>query len=177
MYAGTRPEVSPLHVMNYGRYGAAAGHPAFTAAGGSVTGGTSVQTSNRALYFPMFTPVPLLVARMIWVNINTTGNADAGVYDAAGTRLTSTGSTVRSGANAAQYTDVTDVVVLGQFYLAIASNNTGTFGGVSVGSTPQMEISGQLMEESAFPLPSTMTPVASTSASPIMVGFTQDASV
>jgi len=165
----------PLHIVSTSRYGAVVNmfH-------GDLVNGAAWPANNRALYVPVRLPMAALVARMLLANAgNITGNVDLGVYDEAGTRLTSAGSTARSGVNTVQYLDVTHVQIgPGVYYLGIvASSTVGTFNAI-VTTVAINRIEGVLAEDlGATTLPATMTGVTVTQAYVPVFGFTQSATL
>lgn len=83
-------------------------------------------TANRAIYVPVRVPRRVIV-RKLGVGTGTTGtnNMDIGLYDAAGTRLVSTGAQTKSTTLFMQVFDVTDTTIgPGLYYLAL--NSAGT---------------------------------------------------
>lgn len=122
---------------------------------------TAYPASNAAIYIP-FTVSELITVRKLFSynGAAASGNIDVGIYDAAGTRLASTGSTAQSGTNTLQVFDITDfVLVPGKYYLAVAMDNTtGTLFAHTAGIAGHHYASGGVMQEaSAFPLPATAT--------------------
>lgn len=87
-------------------------------------------TQYRAVYVPLRVRQRVTV-RKLWVFHGSTGTGDfdVGIYDAAGTRLVSTGSTAKTAATAVKVVDVTDTVVgPGLYYLALnADSATDTY--------------------------------------------------
>jgi len=84
------------------------------------------------------------------------GNVDAGVYDDAGARKGSIGSTAVGSANTAIVLDVSDISLLaGRFYMALAFDNATA----SLRRQAQFinRVLGIKEETSAFPLPSSAT--------------------
>lgn len=91
--------------------------------GSSSAASAAWPSANLAILVPFRLPAPLLVQRLFLLNGATaSGNVDIGIYDVAGTRLLSTGSTAQSGTSAVQSVDVTDTpLAAGVFYLALAT--------------------------------------------------------
>ena len=123
--------------------------------------------ANTAFYIPIWLQWPYQVERVFWLNGSsvTSVNMDFGIYNADGTRLYSTGSTVAVGANATQYVTPSPDFILspGRYYFALADSSvTANRGGVGTtsGTTARMRLGGILQEASALPLPDPMTPVA-----------------
>jgi hypothetical protein len=120
---------------------------------------TAWPTANTAVYIPFRVFAPFLVAQIAWANGSAvSGNIDAGIYDAVGTRLVSAGSTVQSGAAAVQTVDITDTWIgPGLFYLALAlDNTTGTVQRTSA-SLARQRLTGCFQQATAFALPATAT--------------------
>jgi hypothetical protein len=117
-------------------------------------------SSDRAFYFPVLVPEPTIVTKLSCsIGSASSGNIDLGVYDEAGTRVVSTGSTAMGSASALQVIDVTDTLLTpGAYYLAVAVDNTtarlSNFSGPLFASCALMGIREQ---NSAFPLPATAT--------------------
>ncbi len=129
-------------------------------------------TANLALFIPFVMYEPGVVKRLLITNGATvTGNIDAGIYSADGTRLVSMGSTAMSGASAVQAMDITDTLLgRGLFYLAFASDSgTASFFGWNLPSHP--EGTGIYQMASAFALPATATfaAVANSSRAPLVI--------
>jgi len=83
-------------------------------------------TANRALYVPVRVPRACVVKELGFAAETTgTGNVDVGLYDAAGTRLVSTGSTAKIVTQAIQAIDVTDTPIQrGLYYLGLNNDTT-----------------------------------------------------
>lgn len=134
--------------------------------------GTWSTAADRAYYVPQLFPVRCTLYALRFQAGNGTGNYDIGVYDAAGTRLASSGSTAMTAAGTKTLSLADISVTAGTLlYAAIAlSSTSGSSGRIAYSvAAPTLAI-GQMEESSALPLPSTMTPVVSTNASlPIFV--------
>ena len=115
--------------------------------------------ANLAMYFP-FTVQEDKTFKRILVRIASisSGNLDVGVYDAAGSRKVSIGTTAVAAANTSQILDITDTqLIAGDYYLAMACDNTTVdFPSYSLPSQPNM-LYGIKEETSAFVLPATAT--------------------
>jgi hypothetical protein len=123
-------------------------------------------TANLAIYCPVLVPEPTIVTKMaVQIGSATSGNLDLGVYDEAGVRLVSTGSTAVGSASTLQVEDVTDTLLTpGTYYLAIACDNTTArflTGGFAAQSATGYA-KGLRQETSAMPLPSTATLTSTT---------------
>lgn len=114
-------------------------------------------SANLALFVPFVVEGLALAQKMLtWVS-SASGNVDLGIYDAAGNRLVSIGSTAASGTSIQEY-NITDLLLArGQYYMALAADN-GTIqirrGGGDARPTGTF---GMAEMASAFPLPSTAT--------------------
>jgi len=127
---------------------------------GGTSSATAWGTQYRAIYVPVRVPYPGVVKEM-WVNTGSTGagNIDVGLYDAAGTRLVSTGSTAHGAGNTLVAFEVTDTTIqAGLYYLALNNDTTtDTFRALTTSAALTM-ISGVLSETlGAVTLPATAT--------------------
>jgi len=116
--------------------------------------------ANDALFVPFYLPKPIVIVTLFAHNGATvSGNIDMGIYDVAGVRLVSIGSTAQAGANGVQFFNITDTHVgPGHFYLAVAMNNTtGTLFRGTAGSTIRIQPMGMAKQATAFALPATAT--------------------
>lgn len=123
--------------------------------------------ANTALFMPViFPPCPLAgalwpVRSINWQPGTPSGNIDVGLYDAAGTRLYSAGSTAQSNASALQSVSPTLNLTGGLYYIAMAADNiTGLIahmGSSAAALAPALRACGVFRQTSAFPLPSTVT--------------------
>lgn len=91
---------------------------------------TSATLAWPSQYQAVYVPVAVrsrVVAKKMWFGSGSTGtgNLDIGIYDAAGTRLVSTGSTAKDTTNGVRWLDITDTTLLpGLYYLALNSDST-----------------------------------------------------
>ena len=146
--------ITPKHILSLG--------PAFST---DAWASAVYVAANRAIFFPFRIPHPLLVVKLFAANGTVvSGNIDVGIYDVAGTRLVSSGSTLQAGISAIQEFNIADTLLgPGLFYLAVAMDNvTGTlFRGSSGGTAPvPLELlvtQGMAQQATAFPLPATAT--------------------
>lgn len=117
--------------------------------------------ANRAFYIPVRISQAILLAQFFVLNGATvSGNIDVGIYDIAGTKISSSGSTAQAGVNAIQTFNVTDIAIgPGLFYLAGSMNNTtGAVANSSLSSAVVGDKAmGCFMQNTAFPLPATWT--------------------
>ena len=131
-------------------------------------------TANLAVFIPFAVPEPCVLTRLFWMNgAAVAGNLDAGVYDTAGTRLVSTGTTGQLNTSQVQSVDVADTVLArGVYYLALASDTSGATQKVTA-VVPAAGIPqglGLLQMAAAFVLPASATFAIYTSAFIPVVG-------
>jgi hypothetical protein len=131
-------------------------------------------TANLAVFVPFSVPEPVMITKMFWGNgTAVAGNLDAGIYDEAGTRLVSTGTTAQAGVSSVQVANVTDTVLArGVYYLAFASDTSGitqkVLAALPAAGIPQSL--GLLQMATAFVLPSSVTYAKYASAFVPLVG-------
>lgn len=141
--------------------------PAIKAVGSNFNPGAVSWTANYAGYVPFVLPWDYPVARMFYVNgTSQTGAVDLGIYDDAGSRIFSTGST---GAGAGidyeqMFETLADPLILprGAYYFAIASAGSASRFVGSTLNNNTMRGAGILLDDAAFPLPAQMAPAAVT---------------
>lgn len=118
-------------------------------------------SGSLAIYIPFAVVVPITITQLFWHNGATaSGNVDMGIYDAAGTKLTSTGSTAQGTVSVLQLVNITDIVIgPGCFYFALAMDNTtGTMFRTTLGALLELQRGlGMAQQASAFALPATAT--------------------
>lgn len=131
--------------------------------GPSVSDFAAPSSANTALFVPFRLQDAVTVRKMGVMNGPTvSGHFDVGIYDASFNLLTSAGSTTQTGTNSAQVVDVPDVILSAStdYYLAFSTDGTtGTYWGNNK-YNGLLDIFGVLKQTSAFPLPSTASPVA-----------------
>jgi hypothetical protein len=131
-------------------------------------------TASLAVFIPFVVPEPMVCTKLFWGNgTAVAGNLDAGIYDTAGTRLVSTGTTAQSGTTNVQVVDITDMALArGLYYLAFASDTSGAtqkvYAALPAAGIPQSL--GLLQMAAAFVLPSTATYAKYASAFMPLVG-------
>ena len=122
-------------------------------------GGQFWPLANLAMYIPFCLSVTITIAKL-WLYVGVAANNwDIGIYDEAGTRLVSSGSTAAA-STGIEVADVTDTVVgPGLFYFGQAWNGTagGPHGLVLTGLVYAQRSIGIVEQTSAFPLPATAT--------------------
>lgn len=115
--------------------------------------------ANLALFLPFATARKMTVSEVWWWNGTTAGgNVDVGIYDRAGTRIQSLGSTARgSVSTVVSSTTWTDLILeAGEYYMAFAVNGTNNI--QATGSAAGLcEALGICEMTSAFALPATAT--------------------
>lgn len=126
----------------------------------SVTANQAWGTANRAIYIPIRVPRLCTVVKLAFGNGSTaTGNYDIGLYNAAGTRLVSKGSTAKGVTQEMTVVDVADTTIsAGTYYLALNSDSTtDTFMAIPF-TAPTATARGALQQAvGAVTLPSTAT--------------------
>jgi hypothetical protein len=116
--------------------------------------------ANAALLIPFVLSEPGTVYELGWHNGSVvSGNCDAGIYDAAGTLLVSTGSTAQAGVSSFQQVNIADTAIPARalHYLAFAMDNIT---GRMTRLTPQYKwcgIMGLRYKTSSFALPNPLT--------------------
>lgn len=127
-----------------------------------------------ALYYPVLVPRAITVYQAAWLNGATVaGNVDVGVYDEAGNRMVSTGSTLMAGASVPQTVDIADTLLSpGLYYMAFVSDSaTATFQRGFVPSQLARACGMRQQTLGAMPLPQTATFAANASGSAILLSF------
>ncbi|MEM3008362.1 MAG: hypothetical protein QXY15_09965 [Candidatus Nitrosotenuis sp.] len=114
-------------------------------------------SASRAIYTPIYVGAPVTITFMAF-NVGTaSGNYDIGIYNWAGTRLVSSGSTAMvAGANV---NDITDTSLLpGWYFAALAVDNaTAVITASVLAPVGAITAMGLRTQENAFPLPNTAT--------------------
>lgn len=131
---------------------------------------TAWPSANLAIFVPFRLAAPVIVYKMATGSGTTAaGNFDIGIYDSAGNRLVSSGTTAK-GASVEHIIDVTDTVIgPGLFYLAMSADGTNNYtmltpSGTSPVPLQKTRLMGIVAAASSFVLPSTVTFAASTFA-------------
>lgn len=125
-------------------------------------------TANLARYIPFTVTIPTTIYKLCVMNGATVaGNFDIAIFSTAYVKLVSTGSTAQAGVNTLQTVDVTDTELdTGRYYMGMSSDDaTATTYRWFTPTTGMAAIMGLRTEASAFPLPTTATPIQSTSTS------------
>lgn len=130
--------------------------------GAAVPASTAWPTATKAIYIPFHLRRGATVKQLFCVNGGTAaGNIDMGIYDNAGARKVSIGSTAQAGTSTIQTFDIADTTLAaGTYYLAIAKDDAvGTVVSFSITSVVArfLRAVGLLEQTSAFALPATAT--------------------
>lgn len=129
------------------------------AAGYAVPASAAYLLANLALYVPFSVSEPV-TAYEGWVTAGATagGNFDIGIYDAAGSRLTSSGSTARTASAVNNTTTMTnyDLKPGVRYYMAFAADATSNYFSV-VPAAGLCESMGILESTTSFALPASPT--------------------
>jgi hypothetical protein len=90
-------------------------------------GNAAVPAANVVMYVPFVTNSPLTVTRLWWWVSAAAGNIDLGIFDDAGLKLVSTGTTLVAGSSVIQSVDVTDTVIpKGSYYFGLVASTVTT---------------------------------------------------
>lgn len=114
--------------------------------------------ANLALYVPFFVAETVIVYEAgTGMGATAGGNFDIGIYDMAGTKLVSSGTTARTVSvwNTAGLTDTT--LTPGWYYAAMSTDGTNNYSGYTGLSAGIVEALGVCEQQTAFVLPSTAT--------------------
>lgn len=118
--------------------------------------------SNRALLHPILVTEDCTVVKL-WAHNGAavSGNIDMGIYDSSFAKVVSIGSTAQAGVSEVQEFNIADTALTaGMYYIAVAMDNTtGTLLRWSLDSRV-LETYGATYMNTAFALPSTITPAA-----------------
>lgn len=136
---------------------------AYTSSAWSSAGGAA----NRALFYPLYFSDPCVIRKLWWFNGSTaTGNVDIGLYTSSAfmpaTRVASGGGTAQTGTNTIQAVDITDYEVAPEtlmFLALVADSGSSTFANQGNLTGQLFRPCGYAQQSSAYPLPSTATPV------------------
>ena len=126
----------------------------FAMSGNGSSGG--VQANNDALYMPIQVDGDMTITKISFYIATSSGNVDVGIYDSSGTKAVSLGSTSSPGTGVRTFTVGSTALTAGQYYVALAVDNTtfkwGQMSGAALMGTAMMQ-----RETSDFPLPSSFT--------------------
>lgn len=145
--------------------------------GGNITNNSAavMPAANRAIFYPFSISRGVVVAQL-WIHngLAAAGNFDIGIYDAAGTRIVSSGSTAQVGTSTVQAVNITDTPLgPGLFYMGVSMDGTtGQVIDYVIGNVIFAQLCGMAQMASAFPLPATAVFAAVTSDFVPLVGWT-----
>lgn len=144
---------------------------------GRLIGATAVWgAANGAYYQPFTIDEHQTITQLAWFNgTAVSGNCDIGVYDWAGTRLVSIGSTAQSGTSTVQAVNIADTALSpGDYYLGMSMDNvTGQVFRLSIHHSLCIAAGMKVQATGAFPLPATATFSDPTvSFNPVVQAFT-----
>ncbi len=149
----------------------------FLTIGPSTPTSTVYPIANLAIYVPVWLAYPMLVNQAWWVNgatLTSSPHADIGLYAQTLKKLYTMGSTVMSGTNAIQVTDITDMwLAPGPYYIAFACDQTtnATLFASAVGNLMFTIACGIKQQATAFALPTNPTLATATQDYIPMFGF------
>lgn len=112
--------------------------------------------ANVVIYVPFVIPEAAVARKMAWSNGSAVaGNVDVGIYDSAGNRLVSSGSTAQAVIGAVQVVDITDTLLSrGQYYMAMVSDTSGVTQKFNAAAPlAPLAASWGLLEQAAVTLP------------------------
>lgn len=90
--------------------------------------------NNQALFIPFVLARPLTVKRFMTWTGTVNGTLDVGVYDAAGTRLVSTGATAQSASAIQAWTLTATPLTPGAYYMAMLCTGNTQFVALALGT-------------------------------------------
>lgn len=135
--------------------------------------------ANLAYLWPFRIFNPVTLVSMGWWNGSAVGgNVDAGIYDASGVRLGSTGAVAQATTGVRQKANLTSpysIVDAGDYYLAISFSAATSLGirGLTSGSANRSKRLGICEVAASHPLPTSLTLAVTTNASiPMVMAFT-----
>lgn len=126
---------------------------------GATTG--AYPAANLAIYVPVWFSDPFTIEEVFWENGTgaSAGNVDVGLYDAAGTRLTSLGATARGAASVTITTTTFTAYTVtqpGLYYMAFSHSATNNIFACQP-AAGLCEAMGVCEQATAHPLPATAT--------------------
>lgn len=135
-------------------------------------------TANQAIFIPFRISTPIVVTQMFALVAVASGNIDIGIYDEAGTKIVSMGSTAMAGTGVIAY-NITDTEIgPGLYYMAVAiDNTTAQLTRITFTATAVTKVLGLAEQATAFPLPATATFATSASNYVPIIGLTVRSSV
>ena len=143
---------------------------------GYATSSQAYPTANKAYLVPFTVPESVIAYKLGWVNgTSPTGNADVGIYDAAGTMIVSGGGTARSGSGLSQAVDITDTVLAPDtlYYLAYAQDDTSAVRVISAPTTQGSGMLGVREKATSYVLPATLTGTSAPATTYVVLCFVE----
>jgi hypothetical protein len=122
--------------------------------------------ANLALFCPFDVYSPVTITEAYWENGATAGgNIDIGIYDEAGNRIVSLGTTARGSVSVLVTSTTLTATTLfpGRYYMAMSHDGTSNIFGIAP-TAGLLQAAGVCEMASAFPLPATATLAATTRA-------------
>jgi len=116
-------------------------------------------TANLAIGYP-FQVTEIVTVYGAWYAAGGTagGNLDIGIYDLAGNRIVSTGTTARTISAHTEITALTDTVLTpNHYYATMAADTTNLYTGWTWAAAGNAEAQGFVEAAASFVLPSTIT--------------------
>jgi hypothetical protein len=136
-------------------------------------------TNDLAIYVPFAIGMPVRVLTLWFANGSVgTDNYDIGLFNAAGTKLASSGATAKAAGAAETVANIADTLIgPGLYYIGLSSASTASSFTMYSVASPIGAAFGVKQEASAHPLPATATMVNSGQAYIPLVGMLIDATV
>lgn len=100
------------------------------------------------------------------------GNIDLGLFTPGGSLVGSIGSVAQAGVSVPQYANLDLLLSPGAYYLASAIDNTTARIHRQLWTVQVARSAGQLMQTTAFPLPTSMTPATTNAGNIPIMGIT-----
>lgn len=135
--------------------------------------------AKRVVYVPVYLGQAMTLTKIWWLNGATVGtnNVDCGIYNAAAglptSKVIASGSTLSANANVVQSVDVADTFLApGMYFLAITLDGTTATLYRTNPNLPFEKVFGMCQETTgSFGLPTTATPIATSTAYLPVFGF------
>lgn len=124
--------------------------------------GTPISTAwpaaNRAILVPFRLPKTVVAYQMVaGSGATASGNFDVGIYDAAGNRIVSGGSTAK-GNSVETIVNITDTTLgPGLYYMAMSADGTNNYMAITLTNATSPKFFGIRQASTAFVLPATVT--------------------
>ncbi len=170
-YTTTLPSIfavqQTLHIPTFSRFAIG---DMLAGAGATQANSTTLGTANLAAAVPFTLLAPFTLTRFFIPVVTQSGHLDLGIYDAAFSRLASTGSTLIAGSGV-QSIAASLTLQPGNYYMAVVVDNT-TFRGAGLTAIAiTLRAMGLFQMAAAFPLPTTFVPAAYASTIALTFGI------